>query len=104
LRTRFQRFGIFRLLRHRGGLLVAKRREFLLSRLVALLHREPEIARPHSLERHGEGGTNFAAVSHKFATAMTAFASANHRYRRSVREVQPPGTVGEHRRRPLHVV
>jgi hypothetical protein len=35
---------------------------------------------------------------------MTAFASANHRYWRTAREVQPPRTFGEHRRRPVHVV
>ena len=32
---------------------VSKRREFLRSRLVALLHREPEIARPRTFERDG---------------------------------------------------
>jgi hypothetical protein len=31
----------------------SKRREFLRSRLVALLHREPEIARPRTFERDG---------------------------------------------------
>jgi hypothetical protein len=71
---------------------------------VALFYREPEIARPHVFERDDERGTDFAPLLYKFATTMTAFASADYRYRRTTREVHPPRTFGEHRRRPVHVV